>query len=93
MKNLKKIVLGMGASALFASAAIIGHHSAGSNTGNSLLAENIEALTAKEIVTTTSWNCSAESVNECGAQCTICGASVKGSGSLNGEHRCTTIEL
>lgn len=92
MKNVKKIVLGMGTSALCLCAVAIGHKAVDFNYGEGLLSENIEALTAKEIVVKTTWTCDGKSASDCSQSCS-CGARINGTGALSGDHTCYTIEL
>lgn len=49
MKNLKKIMFGIGAAVVCTCAVTIEQHAVGSDTDNEILAKNIEALTGDEI--------------------------------------------
>ncbi len=87
MKNVKKFVLGMGASALCLCAVAFGHNSVSSS--KDLWAENIEALTDDEYETYTTWTCSGTPITvQCSASCGVCGTTVSGAGTLSGTHKC-----
>lgn len=90
MNNVRKFVFGLGASALCMCVAVVGHNSAGSNTSDGLLAENIEALTLEEYDVETTWNCTGVPIiSECRQKCGVCGSELNGKGSSTGSHKCS----
>lgn len=56
--------------------------------GSDLLIKNVEALSEGDIISETTWQCSGKKKDPCGAACGNCRAYVKGTGKLEGEHRC-----
>ena len=57
------------------------------NTNDSLLLENIEALTVTE--THTTWNCDATNNKTCCLRCDACRTHVHGKGKMSGTHSCS----
>lgn len=93
MKKIKKAVLVMGATILFAGSLSIGQKVSASQNTDNILSENIEALTETEYETLTTWNCTGTPLSSvCEEECGVCGTKIHGNGKLTGEHKCKVIK-
>ena len=60
----------------------------GKNSMGELFNANVEALTAGENSSHTTWSCDGSVLVSCHATCGLCGTTISASGNLTGMHRC-----